>query len=71
MDGTSINYHPDHYKLSEYTETFDEYGSYPEILAYDVAEIDAEYKQAGYLGVNRKKVRCTYNSLRLFNCNYK
>ena len=56
LDGTSINYHPEHYKLSEYTETFDEYGSYPEILAYDVAEIDAEYKQAGYLGVNRKKL---------------
>ena len=56
LSGSSINYRPEHYKLSPYSDSFDEYGSYPEIIGYDSAEIDAEYKQAGYLGVNRQKL---------------
>ena len=38
---------------------FDEYASYPEIISYDSVEIDAEYKQPGYLDASRKK----YNEL--------
>ena len=56
LNGSSINYRPEHYKLNPYNDSFDEYGSYPEIIGYDSAEIDAEYKQAGYLGVNRQKL---------------
>jgi hypothetical protein len=51
-----VNYRPEHFKLNEYQDNFDEYDSYPDILAYDTTEIDAEYKQAGYLGVNRQKL---------------
>ena len=56
LSGGDVNYRPDHFKLNLYGESFDEYGSYPEILAYDSTEIEAEYKQAGYLGVNRQKL---------------
>ena len=56
LNGSSINYRPEHFKLDLYGNPFDEYGSYPEILGYDSIEIEAEYKQAGYLGVNRQKL---------------
>ena len=56
LNGSSINYRPEHFKLDLYGNPFDEYGLYPEILGYDTAEIEAEYKQAGYLGVNRQKL---------------
>ena len=38
---------------------FDDYGDYPEILSYTSSEIDVEYKQPGYLDINRRK----YNDL--------
>ena len=56
LDYKMVNYQPEHFKLNEYKDNFDEYDSYPDILAYDSTEIDAEYKQAGYLGVNRQKL---------------
>ncbi len=56
LNGSFINYRPEHFKLDLYGNPFDEYGSYPEILGYDSIEIEAEYKQAGYLGVNRQKL---------------
>ena len=56
LDYKMVNYRPEHFKLNEYQDNFDEYDSYPDILAYDATEIDAEYKQAGYLGVNRQKL---------------
>lgn len=56
LDFQTVNYRPEHFKLNEYQDNFDEYDSYPDILAYDATEIDAEYKQAGYLGVNRQKL---------------
>ena len=56
LDYQMVNYRPEHFKLNEYQDHFDEYDSYPDILAYDASEIDAEYKQAGYLGVNRQKL---------------
>jgi len=56
LDYQKVNYRPEHFKLNEYQDHFDEYDSYPDILAYDASEIDAEYKQAGYLGVNRQKL---------------
>ena len=56
LDYQMVNYQAEHFKLNEYLDHFDEYDSYPDILAYDATEIDAEYKQAGYLGVNRQKL---------------
>ncbi len=56
LNGSFVNYRPEHFKLDLYGDSFDEYGSYPEILGYDSTEIEAEYKQAGYLGVNRQKL---------------
>jgi len=56
LDYQMVNYRAEHFKLNEYLDHFDEYDSYPDILAYDATEIDAEYKQAGYLGVNRQKL---------------
>ncbi len=56
LDG--IIYRPEEYYL-EGDFGFDEYGSYPEIISYDSVEIDAEYKQPGYLDASRKK----YNEL--------
>ena len=52
-----VNYRPEHFKcrLNE-EENFDDYDSYSEILTYDSALIDAEYKQPGYLGANRQKL---------------
>ena len=40
---------------------FDEYGDYPEILSYSSSEIEVEYKQPGYLELNRIK----YNDLKI------
>jgi len=56
LNGSFVNYRPEHFKLDLYGNSFDEYDSYPEILGYDSTEIEAEYKQAGYLGVNRQKL---------------
>ena len=56
LNGSFVNYRPEHHKLSPDSDTFDEYDLYPEILGYDSTEIEAEYKQAGYLGVNRQKL---------------
>ena len=54
---SSINYRPEHFKYQPYGEdSFDEYNMYEEILAYESALIDAEYKQPGYLGANRQKL---------------
>ena len=52
-----VSYRPEHFKcrLNE-EENFDDYDSYNEILTYDSALIDAEYKQPGYLGANRQKL---------------
>ncbi len=36
---------------------FNEYGDYPEILAYSSSVIDVEYKQPGYLELNRRKYK--------------
>ena len=59
-DGESINYRPESFKMDDYAECgFDDYGDYPEILSYTSSEIDVEYKQPGYLDINRRK----YNSL--------
>ncbi len=49
----------EHY-LQSY-ESFDEYDNYSFILSYDSCEIDLEYKQPGYLEVNRRK----YNELKI------
>ncbi len=49
----------EHY-LQSY-ESFDEYDDYPFILSYNSCEIDLEYKQPGYLEVNRRK----YNELKI------
>lgn len=56
LNGSFVNYRPEHYKLSPHSDLFDEYDLYPEILGYNSAEIEAEYKQPGYLGVNRQKL---------------
>ena len=59
-DGESINYRPESFKMQDYGEAeFDNYGAYPEILSYASSEIDVEYKQPGYLDINRRK----YNDL--------
>ena len=59
-DGESINYRPESFKMDDYGEAeFDNYGDYPEILSYASSEIDVEYKQPGYLDINRRK----YNDL--------
>ena len=59
-DGESINYRPESFKMDDYGDYgFDDYGDYPEILSYTSSEIEVEYKQPGYLDINRKK----YNDL--------
>ena len=59
-DGESINYRPESFKMDDYAEYgFDDYGDYPEILSYTSSEIEVEYKQPGYLDINRRK----YNDL--------
>ena len=55
----NISYEAEEFRMTEWKDTFDEYGLFPEILSYSNAEIDVEYKQPGYLDLNRKK----YNDL--------
>ena len=58
--GESINYRPESFKMDDYEEYgFDDNGDYPEILSYTSSEIEVEYKQPGYLDINRRK----YNDL--------
>ncbi len=60
--GESINYRPESFKMDDYAEYgFDDYGDYPEILSYTSSEIDVEYKQPGYLDINKRK----YNDLKI------
>ena len=47
--------------LDYYSEGFDEYGDYSDILSYSSSEIEVEYKQPGYLEINRRK----YNDLKI------
>ena len=47
--------------LDSYSEGFDEYGDYTDILSYSSSEIEVEYKQPGYLEINRRK----YNDLKI------
>ena len=54
-------FRPEEYYLNTYDDSFDEYGDYPEILSYCAREIEVEYKQPGYLEVNRIK----YNDLKI------
>ena len=49
------------YFLESYSEGFDEYNDYPDILSYSSSEIEVEYKQPGYLEINRLK----YNDLKI------
>ncbi len=59
-DGESINYRPESFKMDDDGEYgFDDYGDYSEILSYASSEIEVEYKQPGYLDINRRK----YNDL--------
>ena len=59
-DGELINYRPESFKMDDYGDYgFDDYGDYPEILSYTSSEIEVEYKQPGYLDINRRK----YNDL--------
>ena len=41
--------------LDNYSEGFDEYGDYSDILSYSSSEIEVEYKQPGYVEINRRK----------------
>ena len=52
-------FRPDEYYFNPYD--FDEYNDYSDILSYDSCEIEVEYKQPGYLEVNRRK----YNELKI------
>ena len=54
-------FRPEEYYLNTYDDSFDEYGDYPEILSYCAREIEVDYKQPGYLEVNRIK----YNDLKI------
>jgi len=59
-DGESINYRPESFKMDDDGEYgFDDHGDYSEILSYASSEIEVEYKQPGYLDINRRK----YNDL--------
>jgi len=49
------------YFLDSYSEGFDEYNDYTDILSYSSSEIEVEYKQPGYLEINRRK----YNDLKI------
>ncbi len=54
-------FRPEEYFLNSYDDSFDEYGDYAEILSYTSSEIEVEYKQPGYLELNRIK----YNDLKI------
>jgi len=49
------------YFLDSYSEGFDEYNDYTDILSYSSSEIEVEYKQPGYLEINKRK----YNDLKI------
>ena len=57
----SPTYRAEEYFLDSYSEEFDEYGDYTDILSYSSSEIEVEYKQPGYLEINRRK----YNDLKI------
>ena len=57
----SPTYRAEEYFLDSYSEGFDEYGDYTDILSYSSSEIEVEYKQPGYLEINRRK----YNDLKI------
>ena len=59
LNDENISYEAEEFRMIEWKDTFDEYNSLPEILSYANSEIDVEYKQPGYLDLNRKK----YNDL--------
>ena len=55
------SFRAEEYFLESYSEGFDEYNDYPDILSYSSSEIEVEYKQPGYLEINRRK----YNDLKI------
>ena len=55
------SFRAEEYFLESYSEVFDEYNDYPDILSYSSSEIEVEYKQPGYLEINRRK----YNDLKI------
>ncbi len=55
------NFRAEEYFLESYSEGFDEYNDYTDILSYSSSEIEVEYKQPGYLEINRRK----YNDLKI------
>ena len=57
----SPTYRAEEYFLDSYIEGFDEYDDYTDILSYSSSEIEVEYKQPGYLEINRRK----YNDLKI------
>ena len=57
----SPTFRAEEYFLDSYSEGFDEYGDYTDILSYSSSEIEVEYKQPGYLEINRRK----YNDLKI------
>ncbi len=57
----SPTFRSEEYLLESYSEGFDEYGDYTDILSYSSSEIEVEYKQPGYLEINRRK----YNDLKI------
>ena len=57
----SPTFRAEEYFLDSYSEGFDEYSDYTDILSYSSSEIEVEYKQPGYLEINRRK----YNDLKI------
>ncbi|MFL2888081.1 MAG: TerB family tellurite resistance protein [Pelagibacteraceae bacterium] len=55
------NFRAEEYFLDSYSDGFDEYNDYTDILSYSSSEIEVEYKQPGYLEINRRK----YNDLKI------
>ena len=55
------SFRAEEYFLESYSEGFDEYNDYTDILSYSSSEIEVEYKQPGYLEINRRK----YNDLKI------
>ena len=57
----SPTFRAEEYFLDSYSEGFDEYNDYTDILSYSSSEIEVEYKQPGYLEINKRK----YNDLKI------
>ena len=57
----SPTFRAEEYFIDSYSEGFDEYSDYTDILSYSSSEIEVEYKQPGYLEINRRK----YNDLKI------